>query len=346
MPSNPEWAPMLTAVSTFSGAGGSCVGYEQAGYDVVWANEFIPAAAATYTANHPTTILDTRDIRSITPGHILKTTMLKRGEIDLLDGSPPCAAFSTGGARSANWGKTVRYSDTKQRTDDLFDEFVRILDGLQPKTFVAENVPGLARGPAAGYFKHIHAALEACGYRVKAMLVDASRLGVPQARRRIIFAGVRRDLGRDPVFPVPGKPVPMSTVLGRQAVLWVNNPRNKNATWDRIPATRPCPTVQAIGIHGRAIAQTCLTGVPHLTTDPEVGVSLHQTYPNLLAEHPHPHGARVFSIGELKALCGFPATYILTGTYAQRWERLGRAVPPPMMRAIATSLKENVLSVV
>ena len=66
--------PNPRVVSTFSGAGGSCLGYEQAGYDVVWANEFIPAAPATYAANHTDTILDTRDIREITPGAILTIT--------------------------------------------------------------------------------------------------------------------------------------------------------------------------------------------------------------------------------------------------------------------------------
>ncbi len=335
-----------TVISTFSGAGGSSTGYEQAGYRVLWANEFIKAAADTYAANHPTTILDTRDIRQITPGQIMKATGLGKGELDLMDGSPPCASFSTGGARSANWGKVTKYSDTRQRTDDLFDEYIRLLDGIQPRTFVAENVPGLARGPSVGYFKHVHAALEACGYRVRATQLDACRLGVPQARKRILFIGVRRDLGYLPPIPEAGRLTPMSTVLGPTATLWVASPPNKNSMWDRIPAHRACPTVQAVGIHGRAIPQTIVTGVPRHDLDPEVGCDLHQTYPHLIKNHPHLATGRVFTIAELKGLCGFPADYILTGTYAQRWERLGRAVPPPMMRAVATTVKEVVLSAV
>lgn len=338
MPTSPN------AISLFSGAGGSSTGYQQAGYRMLWANEFVPAAADTYRANHPDTILDTRDIRTVTAGSILSATGLSKGDLDLLDGSPPCASFSTGGARSKNWGKINRYSDTKQRTDDLFNEYIRILDGLQPKTFVAENVPGLVRGPSVGWFKRIYAGLEACGYRVETRTLDASRLGVPQRRRRVIFIGVRNDLHADPTFPEPGRTTPMSVVLGPTAVLWVNNPRNKHGhEWDRILAHQPCPTVQAIGIHGRAIAQTCLTGVPRHVTDPEVGCPLNLTYPNLLDTRMRDRNPRVFTIRELKALCGFPAEYILTGTYAQRWERLGRAVPPPMMRAIAENLKDRVL---
>ena len=347
MPSNRDLNPsnFPKVVSTFSGAGGSCLGYEQAGYDVVWANEFIPAAAQTYAANHPDTILNTADIRTITPGHILGATGLDHGQIDLFDGSPPCAAYTTGGLTSATWGKQRRYSDTTQRTDDLFGEYIRLLDALQPKTFVAENVPGLASGVSVGHFKRIHASLAECGYRVTARKLDASRLGVPQRRVRVILVGVRNDLNIEPPHPVPGPVVPMAVVLGRLACLWTHNPRNSTARWDRIFASRPMPTLQASGIHGRAIRQHLLTGAPPISHDPDTGDDLTtMADDHVLGEHPHPARTRSFTIAELKALCGFPDDYILTGTYAQRWERLGRAVPPPMMRAVATTLREAVLS--
>ncbi len=126
---------------------------------------------------------------------------MKAGELDLFDGSPPCASFSTAGKREAGWGKVKDYSDTKQRTDDLFLEYVRLLRGLQPKVFVAENVSGLVKGVAKGYFLEILAALKASGYRVTCRVLDAQWLGVPQQRQRTIFVGVREDLGLDPVHP-------------------------------------------------------------------------------------------------------------------------------------------------
>ena len=89
----------LRVVSTFSGCGGSCLGFKMAGYRVLWASEFIPAAAEVYRANHAGTILDTRDIRKIQPADILAATGLKVGELDVLEGSPPCASFSTAGKR-------------------------------------------------------------------------------------------------------------------------------------------------------------------------------------------------------------------------------------------------------
>ncbi|MCZ7641411.1 MAG: DNA cytosine methyltransferase [Verrucomicrobia bacterium] len=78
-------------------------------------------------------------------------------------GSPPCASFSTAGKREKHWGKAKPYSDTVQRTDDLFFEYIRLIEGLKPRVFVAENVSGLVKGVAKGYFLEILARLKACG---------------------------------------------------------------------------------------------------------------------------------------------------------------------------------------
>lgn len=190
-------------VSTFSGGGGSSLGYKMAGFKVLYANEFIPEAQKTYRANFPNTYLDTRDIREVKPEEILEITGLKKYELDILDGSPPCASFSTAGAREKHWGEKKKYSDGFQRVDDLFFEYIRILRGLMPKCFVAENVTGLVKGKAKGYFKIILKELKDSGYRVKAVKINAAYLGVPQKRERIIFLGVRKDLNIEPVAPTP-----------------------------------------------------------------------------------------------------------------------------------------------
>ena len=196
-----------SVVSLFTGAGGSCLGFRMAGFKTLWASEFISEARAVYEANFSEVPVDGRDIRQVEPVEILRAAGIGEGELDVLEGSPPCASFSTAGKRERHWGSIRKYSSTKQRTDDLFFEFTRILIGLMPKVFSAENVSGLAKGVAKGYFKEIFAALEKCGYTVKARLLDAQWLGVPQARQRIFFVGVRQDLvkkyGIGPVFPEP-----------------------------------------------------------------------------------------------------------------------------------------------
>jgi len=238
----------LRVASTFSGAGGSTTGWRAAGYEVPWANEFVPEARDTYRANWPGTILDPRDVREVRPDEILEATGLAVGELDVLDGSPPCAGFSMAGRRERGWGKVRAYSGRAQRDDDLFLEFVRLLVGIRPRAFVAENVPGLARGTAFGFFRELLARLRAAGYRVDARLVDASRLGVPQSRVRLLFVGVRADLSGDPPFP---RPLPwrysirdaLPELAGARIVHVAGSTRgNSHDVGD------PCPTVMAHGM--------------------------------------------------------------------------------------------------
>lgn len=194
----------LTVASTFSGAGGSCLGYRIAGYRLVWASEFLEAARACHSLNFTDCVMDPRDIRLVQPADVLKATKLKVGELDLFDGSPPCQSFSTAGTREKGWGQSVKHGDgTEQRSDDLFLEYIRLVKGLQPRAFVAENVEGLIKGSARGMYNIIIRELTAAGYRVEARLLNAKWLGVPQSRPRVIFVGVRKDLAGSPAFPTP-----------------------------------------------------------------------------------------------------------------------------------------------
>src|SRR3954468_19918276 len=110
----------FTVASTFSGCGGSSLGYKMAGFRVLWANEFIPAAQDTYRANHPSTLLDTRDIRIVQPEDLLEAIGMRAGELDLFDGSPPCASFSTAGIREGGWGGGEKERAKKQRAAHPF----------------------------------------------------------------------------------------------------------------------------------------------------------------------------------------------------------------------------------
>ena len=300
----------LNVVSTFSGCGGTCLGYEMAGYRILWANEFVPAAREGSALNHPGTLLDGQDIRQVTPEAVLEATGMAVGAVDVLEGSPPCAAFSSGGDLEEGWGKVREYSDTHQRTDDLFWEFARLVRGIQPKVVIAENVAGIMRGAARGYFKQVYQMLCDCGYKVEARLLDAAWLGVPQSRRRVFIQGVREDLALEPTFPAPWPyTYTVAEVLPHiQSVELANGgPRQGHAYR---PTNRPALTVQ----QGRPV------GV-HLVGNPEMH--------------------RRMTIAELKPLCGFPDDFQVTGTYNRQWERLGRAVPPLMARAVAESIQQN-----
>jgi DNA (cytosine-5)-methyltransferase 1 len=338
-----------TVVSTFSGAGGSCLGYRMAGFRVAWANEFIPAAAATYRANHPGSILDARDIRGVRPAEVLAAIGMGPGELDILDGSPPCASFSTAGKRQAGWGRVRPYSDARQRTDDLFFEYARLLEGLRPKAFVAENVSGLVKGSAKGYFLEILGRLKGCGYRVKARVLDAQWLGVPQMRQRLIFVGVREDLGLEPVHP---RPLPYRYSV-RDALPWIT--AVQHAGNDRIRAPSGGTYVEAeTDMAGYAVGREWDRLGPGGQSDRYfqlVRPALDSPCPTITVEGKKAHAASVchptekrkFSIAELRRICGFPDDFVLTGTYAQQWERLGRAVPPAMMARVAATIRDEVL---
>lgn len=427
----------FTVASTFSGCGGSCLGYRMAGFKVAWASEFIPAAQETYRANYPETHLDTRDIRTVKPEDILDVLGMKPGELDLFDGSPPCASFSTAGKREKHWGKAKKYSDTVQRTDDLFLEYIRLVDGLRPKVFVAENVSGLVKGVAKGQFLEILAKLKACDYRVSCRVLDAQWLGVPQARQRTIFIGVREDLGKEPVYP---KPLPYRYTLrdalphivrGKYGPAWRQadapsptvsahgsyNPQTSHQGLELVEAVihdtkgqfpsagditdRPSPAITVMGRNqfsvqirggtGAAFEQKGQAFDPDKPCPTVLGTKPNQfevadldmsrfaiarewdklkpgesseKYFNLVKPHPdapcpticashghpgiasvtHPTERRKLTIAELKRICAFPDDFVLTGSYAQQWERLGRAVPPIMMSQVAATIRDELLA--
>jgi DNA (cytosine-5)-methyltransferase 1 len=396
-------------VSTFSGCGGACLGFEMAGFEIVWASEFVEEARRTYQANHPGVPVDGRDIREVTAEEILAATGLERGDLDVFEGSPPCASFSTAGKREKGWGEVKAYSDRVQRSDDLFFEYARLLDGLQPRVFTAENVSGLVKGKAIGYFKEILTALRSCGYAVEAKVLDASWLGVPQARQRLIFVGVRNDLVDRykirPAHPAPRLPrYAIRDVLEIDGTV-IHDTRGSFGA-ERDVTDRPAPTITDAGGWGsshfevrekdRSIERDPETGqdirldrrpprkrkADPVTHDPETGQDItldryaigaewdkirpgesSERYFQLVrpslrepvgtitatgggvgaASVTHPTQKRKFTLEELRILSSFPADFSLTGTYAQRWERIGRSVPPFMAKAIAETIRDEIL---
>jgi DNA (cytosine-5)-methyltransferase 1 len=237
-------------ISTFAGGGGSSTGYRLAGGKVLVINEFVEEAQKTYAENYPETIILPGDIKALTGKDFLDAAGVGVGEIDILDGSPPCSAFSVSGSLSHNiheeehvdlwgnvtiekvpgkhsdgWSKTKNYSDGKkvENIEDLFFEFLRVAKEIKPKVIVAENVKGLTVGEAKEYFNKILNEFENIGYEVCAQVLDSRYYGVSQTRTRVIFIGVREDVAKkagynfmniSQVFPEPDKEViPVKDVM-------------------------------------------------------------------------------------------------------------------------------------
>lgn len=330
----------LTVASTFAGCGGSCLGYRMAGFRVLWANEFVARARESYAANAPETILDGRDVREVSADDVLRATGLARGEIDLLDGSPPCSAYSSAGKRAKLWGRVKRYHEHAQRDDDLFPEYLRLLDGLRPRAFVCENVAGLVRGAAKGCFKDVLRRMRAIGYRVAARVLDAQWLGVPQSRARVIFVGAREDIGVEPAHP---RPLPYRYSV-KDACPWIDAVVGESKDEAALDAFRR--------LHPDGIPRECsIDGVNPNCSFNRADARAGEPSPTIMALGGAAHKLHVviearrrkFTIPELRRICSFPDDFVLVGSYAEQWERLGLSVPPLMMRAVAEVVRDRIL---
>lgn len=162
-----------------------------AGYRELLAVEWDQNAVDTFRLNFPDVPVYHGDIAKLSVDEALERTGLQPGELDVLDGSPPCQGFSTAGKRNL-------YDDRNQ----LFREYVRLLRGLQPKVFVMENVSGMVKGKMKLIFADILRELKASSYVVSARLMNAMYFNVPQSRERMIFIGVREDIDKAPSHPL------------------------------------------------------------------------------------------------------------------------------------------------
>jgi DNA (cytosine-5)-methyltransferase 1 len=168
---------MRTAVDLFAGAGGATQGLRDAGYDVVAAVENEPDAAETWRLNHPGVMIQA-DIRRVDPARVLSVAELQGRGVDLLKACPPCQGFSS--LRGAAQADPAR--------NDLVLDTLRFVDGLSPTAILLENVPGLRRDSR---FPQLVRSLRDRGYDLRDYEVEASLLGVPQRRRRLVVIAVK-----------------------------------------------------------------------------------------------------------------------------------------------------------
>lgn len=167
----------LKAFDMFSGCGGLTEGLKIANFAVLGAVELEPTAAETYRLNHSEVHLWEKDVRKLATSDVMKTLSLKKGELDLLAGCPPCQGFST--LRTKNGAISGR-----DKRNTLLQEFLRFAEDLLPKAIMLENVPGLED---YRLFEPFRKRLSQLGYRGQHRILDASEYSVPQRRKRLIY---------------------------------------------------------------------------------------------------------------------------------------------------------------
>lgn len=306
---NETSAAKYRVVSLFCGAGGLDLGFDQAGFKTIWANDINKDACETHKQwSHAEVVCG--DIKDIDINSI--------PNCDVVIGGFPCQGFSLAGPRKIDDKRNI-----------LYKFFVNVVEAKKPKAFVAENVKGILTLGGGEIIKAIIADFASRGYKVKAKLLNASDYGVPQDRLRVILVGIRNDIQKEWMYPEPFKykvtlrdaignmpePKPSEVCDAPYSSRFMS--RNRRRNWDEQSFTIP------------AMAKQC---------------PLHPSSP-LMSKLQQDHW--VFGIGttrrlswrEAAAIQTFPKNLEFQGNLTSIYQQIGNAVPVKLAEVLATQLK-------
>ena len=187
----------LSTIDLFCGAGGITQGFSQAGYHCLYANDLMPEAIETFRHNHPHTRAECKPIEEVDAAALRKALKIKKGELDVLVGGPPCQGFSI--------NAPGRFLNDPRNS--LFKHYARFVEEFSPKAFVFENVPGLLSMADGVIFKQILKVFNDLGYHLSVKFLFGPHYGIPQERWRLILLGSR--------FGEIGHPEPSHFAKGR-----------------------------------------------------------------------------------------------------------------------------------
>jgi DNA (cytosine-5)-methyltransferase 1 len=350
----------LTAFSLFAGAGGLDLGVERAGFRVVFAVENDPTAVETLNLNRarffpalPET--EPLDITTLEPRKIMRRLGVRKGELELLVGGPPCVAFSKSGFH-LEYKRAGR--DPKA---SLLDDYLRFLDALRPAAFLMENVFGLAyKNQSSTFFKRLTGGMRSLGYSVSFDVLNAADYGVPQNRQRLFVIGSRdghilalprathwgeherRTRPADAHLLLPHvtsgqalkglrtTPEPEEQVAGRYGHLLGEIPPGENYLYYTAERGHQKPLFE-----WRSRYWTFL-----LKLDPDRPATTIQGQPGPYVGPFHWENRRLRA-PELKRLQGFPDDFVLAGSRRSVQLQVGNSVPPPLAAIVGKAIRDQ-----
>ena len=371
----------FTYISFFAGGGGSSAGYKLAGGECLFVNEFQQVAVDTYLANWPNTPHICGDIKNVTGQQIMEMTGLKVGELDILDGSPPCPPFSMSGTKKEGWNKEKTAYGMKQKNiEDLTWEMIRIAGELKPKVIICENVKGLTMDYARDHLNRMVVDFEALGYSTTYKVLNGIHFGVPQKRQRVFIVSIRDDVLDDidmnwillsSIYPEPVDEEPtLEQAIGD---LRLNNENRVEAEelcmamkksakykWmKRLPKNPDRVVSVGDDVVGPWFEKVIAHRKKMGKSVPEAKHSFYQSrrvpwnqashtlseqgLMTSLAVHLHAEEDRVYTTKEAKRIMTLPEDYVLTGTLNEQLARIGLMVAPFMLKYLAESIYEKVL---
>lgn len=200
------------AADLFCGAGGLSLGFQQAGFRMAFANDINESYANTYQLNHEGTPFFRDSIENLNATELLRLAEVKRTDIDLLIGGPPCQGFSINAPKRS----------LEDDRNHLFREYGRlVLEGIRPKVIVMENVPGMVSLDGGRFIQDIYTLYNQAGYRMRHMILCAAHYGVPQERWRLFFIGTTLK-NVDITFPEPTHYAPVrANFSGGRSLTWL-----------------------------------------------------------------------------------------------------------------------------
>ena len=327
----------MKIVSFFAGAGGLDLGFQKAGFNVIWANEYDKEIWETYEKNHPNTILDKRSIVNISADEV--------PDCDGIIGGPPCQSWSEAGAARG----------IKDKRGQLFYDFIRILEAKQPKFFLAENVSGMLISKHSVALEGIKELFRnaGVGYELSFQMLNASNYNVPQDRKRVFFIGIRKNLNFNYQFPTETFPkIKLETVISdlKEDVLPALEYNNTNGENCIIPnheymignfSTIFMSRNRVRSWEGQSF--TIQAGGRHAPIHPQAPKMkfIEQNVRVFVPEKEHLY--RRLSVRECARIQTFPDDFIFHyKKVAAGYKMIGNAVPVNLAKFLANSIKEQI----
>lgn len=347
----------FNVIDMFASCGGLSCGFIQAGFNVVAGIDNDPIALQTFAANHKNSKalqLDLYEKDSIS--HIAKA--VKDTPIDVIIGGPPCQGFSLTGTRN--------FEDKRNR---LYLSMLDAVERFMPKAFLIENVAGMATLYGGVVKDEILKRFDKLGYNVAHKVVCSADYGVPQIRKRLIFVGIRKDLGKQYVFPTPLL-TPDNYITCMEALSDLPSLEDHTGTEEAKYIKSPISDYQKELRHNNKILYNhvktihsqhvidVISQVPdggnYKDLPDGVGNSrrFHVAWTRYSSKKPsntidtghrnhfHYKYNRIPTVRENARLQSFPDCFRFLGTRTQQYKQVGNAVPPLMARALAAELEK------
>lgn len=345
-------------IDLFAGVGGLSLGFEKKGFDVVLANEYDASIATSYIANHKNTKMIVGDITSLD----LEDTFGKlAGTIDVVIGGPPCQGFSQKGQR-----KTIH-----DERNYLFKYYVSVVELVNPKYFVMENVPNLLTAEGGYFRREIEELFNKLGYSLEYGVLNASDYGVPQNRRRAVIIG-KLD-GDAPKLPVPKRnKVTIWDAISDLAYLesgegseeqeykypaesdYEKMLRKDSSKLFNHRATKHSPlALERLALippnAGREVlpeehlTKSIYSGTWTRMKKDEISVTITTRFDTPSSgKFTHPYLDRAITVREAARIQSFPDTFRFIGNKGSQMKQVGNAVPPKLAAAIASVIMKDI----